>query len=427
MLANLNVLNSIHYNMHTSARAKMLAATQNDVGVYVHFPYCLQKCPYCDFNSHVPRRLGMYGDFVDAVCIELEHRLPEAGQRRLASVYFGGGTPSLMSAESTARILQTIFGYFGGRRRDSIEVTLEANPGAVERGRMQDFKQAGINRVSMGVQALDNRLLRQLGRIHDEQQARDALEAIAETKFDSHSIDLIFAVPGQTRDDWRSALGAAINLATPHISAYNLTYESGTLMTAWRDNGRLKPITDELESEMFDDTVEQLESAGLRRYEVSNFSLPGHESVHNRLYWQGLPYVGVGPGAHSFTLTTNHAGAPLGVRKEGRRQPEVYAKSWRSGVPDFEFEETVDATAMAHERALVGLRTVQGFVAEEVENTLLTGAVAAAKEVALRHPEWCFFENGTLRPTALGLRVANSLVLQVSKALDQHGKVRHGA
>lgn len=404
----------------------MLAAGEQDVGVYIHFPYCLQKCPYCDFNSHVPRRMGPFTEFVDALLVELDQRLPEAGDRRLASIYFGGGTPSLLPAPAVRRILDKIDSYFGPRRHEHVEITLEANPGTVERGRMDEQKGAGINRISMGVQALDDRLLRQLGRIHDAKEALTALEAIRAAEFSSFSIDLIFAVPGQTREDWSNALRQAISLETPHVSAYNLTYEPGTLMTSWRDRGKLEIVADETEVEMFDETVSAFAAAGLERYEVSNFAQPSHASIHNRLYWQGLPYVGVGPGAHSFRMTEHH-GLPLGERKEGRRNPDIYAASWLRGAGEFEFIEQVDASAMAHERAMVGLRTVAGWHAEATEKALLKGSLAAAGEVAAAHPDWCELTNGWLKPTGLGLRLANSLVLSASRALDRHGEVGHKA
>ena len=401
----------------------MSAAEKNDIGVYVHFPYCLQKCPYCDFNSHVPRRAGMYGQFVEAVGVELQTRLPEAGDRRLVSVYLGGGTPSLLPPEAVRSILQRIDDYFGPRRAPVVEVTLEANPGAVERTRLFEQRAAGINRVSMGVQALDDRWLRQLGRIHDTAEALAALELIRTAQFDTFSIDLIFAVPGQTRADWRAALERAINLETPHVSAYNLTYEPGTLMTAWRDRGQLRTVTEDIEVEMFDDTVQVFGEHGLHRYEVSNFARPHHESVHNRLYWQGLPYVGVGPGAHSFRFLKDGRGE----RKEGRRNPEVYATTWlqNQGCDGFEFTEQVDAFDMATERAMLGLRTVAGWDATATEVELQEGAVAAAQQVANDHPEWCQWVSGCLKPTPLGLRMTNSLVLSASHALDRFGKLGH--
>ncbi len=226
---------------------------EDDAGVYVHFPYCLQKCPYCDFNSHVPKRGESYAPYTAAILRELDARLGELAGRRLTSIFFGGGTPSLWAPGDVAKVIEKICAALHAHAPD-LEITLEANPGAVERGRLDEFKGAGINRVSMGVQALDDKLLRQLGRIHDRKEALDALALIQQTGFASHSIDLIYSVPGQTLAAWQATMAEIVSLATPHVSAYTLTYEPGTRMTEWRDTGVLKATPEDDEAAMFEAT-----------------------------------------------------------------------------------------------------------------------------------------------------------------------------
>jgi oxygen-independent coproporphyrinogen-3 oxidase len=394
--------------MFTSPRKQFLESAQ-DVGVYVHFPYCLQKCPYCDFNSHVPKRGQAYAPYTEAVLRELDARLPALAGGRLASIFFGGGTPSLWAPEDVARVIDKIERTLGPAE----EITLEANPGAVERGKMNELKSAGVNRVSMGVQALDDKLLRQLGRIHDRQEALEALEKIRETGFASHSIDLIYAVPGQSPADWQTTMAEVVSLEMPHVSAYNLTYEPGTLMNEWRERGTITAVSEDHEAVMFDDTYAAFVAAGLAPYEVSNFARTGHESIHNQLYWRSQPYLGVGAGAHSFTG---------GVRRAGVKAPAAYVAAWSgSGLAPapFELEETIAPPTHAHEQLMMGLRTRRGWDAQRSERELGVPALAAARATADQHAEWCVFDGTALRPTHSGLIMNSALVLAASRALDK--------
>ena len=395
--------------MFTSPR-KIFTESAQDVGVYVHFPYCLQKCPYCDFNSHVPKRGQAYAPYTEAVLRELDARLPELMGGRLVSIFFGGGTPSLWAPQDVARVIDKIQSSLGM----ATEITLEANPGAVERGKLGGFKDAGINRVSMGVQALDDALLRQLGRIHDRGEALEALAQIQDTGFASHSIDLIYAVPGQSPAAWQATMAEIVSLATPHVSAYNLTYEPGTLMSEWKEQGRVKPVSEEHEAVMFDMTYATFAAAGLAPYEISNFAQPGHESIHNQLYWRSQKYLGVGAGAHSFTGHT---------RRGGVKAPAAYVSSWSGGAlapAPFELEEQIDPATHAHEQLLMGLRTQRGWDAARSERELGVPALAAARATADAHADWCVFDGAQLRPTHAGLLMNSALVLAASRALDHH-------
>lgn len=384
----------------------------DDVGVYVHFPYCLQKCPYCDFNSHVPKRhaQGAYAAYTAAVMAELRARLPllhaTDRPRRLRSIFFGGGTPSMWDPAATAEVIAAVRGHF--RHDEPLEITLEANPGAVELGKLEDFKAAGITRVSMGVQALDDALLKTLGRIHSSAEALAALDTIQRVGFDSHSVDLMYAIPGQAPEAWRAALEQVLALGVPHVSAYSLIYEPGTLFHAWRDKGRLTPVLEQAEIDMFEATVGLTAARGLARYEVSNFSRPGHESVHNRLYWRSRPYLGVGAGAHSF-LDRGHA-----ARSESLRDPAAYIDAWTGGglkPHPFSMEEAPSTEARADEHVMLGLRTSAGWDFAQTEAELGVAATAAAGATAARHPAWCFVDGGTLRPTDAGFLMNDALIL----------------
>ena len=349
---------------------------------------------------------------------ELDARLSELAGRRLVSIFFGGGTPSLWAPEDVARVIAKIQNALGA----ATEITLEANPGAVERGKLSGFKDAGVNRVSMGVQSLDNALLRQLGRIHDRDEALTALAQIQATGFDSHSIDLIYAVPGQSPDAWQATMAEVVSLETPHVSAYNLTYEPGTLMNEWKEHGKIEPVSEDHEAAMFDMTYATFAAAGLHPYEVSNFAKPGHESIHNQLYWRSQPYLGVGAGAHSFTQDTRRAGV---------KAPAAYVAAWsgRALAPaPFELEEKITPETHVHEQLLMGLRTLRGWDAARSERELAVPALAAARATADAHRDWCVFDGASLRPTHAGLLMNSALVLAAaSRALDdcQSGDKRH--
>jgi oxygen-independent coproporphyrinogen-3 oxidase len=405
--------------MRTEARD-----SARDVGVYVHFPYCLQKCPYCDFNSYAPRTPEPYAPYTAAVLAELDARLPEVAGGRLHSIFFGGGTPSLWDPGAVQQIIARVRGAFPDQSAP-LEVTLEANPGAVERARLSDFKAAGVNRVSMGVQALDDALLKTLGRVHDAREAIEALEIIQRVGFDSHSIDLIYGVPGQSVAEWRRTLAMAVSLATPHVSAYNLIYEPGTAFHTWRQRGAVTPVDENDEVAMFDAAGETFSAHGYAQYEVSNYAQPGHRSTHNRLYWRAREYLGVGAGAHSSTRRMGTL-----MRREGARDPHTYLAAWGHGerrslaiaAAPFASEEPVLPAAERDEHVMLGLRTIDGWDASETERVLSVPAMRAAQTIADRHPHWCAFDGVALRPTRLGLKMNDSLILATVQLLDTLAK-----
>lgn len=265
-------------------------------GLYVHWPFCQSKCPYCDFNSHVSSEIDQ-PRWLTAYLSELDRVATEVGPRTLNTIYFGGGTPSLMDPEIVAAIIQRA--KYHWPTANDLEVSLEANPTSIEAGRFRGYKDAGVNRVSMGFQALNDHDLRQLGRLHSVKEGRDAFD-LARSVFDRVSFDLIYARQDQSLDQWKSELTEALQLSADHLSLYQLTVENGTAFGDRFARGGLKGLpTDDLASDMYFVTQDLCEAAGLGAYEVSNHAKIGSESRHNLIYWRYGDYAGIGPGAHA--------------------------------------------------------------------------------------------------------------------------------
>lgn len=326
------------------------------LSVYVHVPWCRVICPYCDFNVH--RASGMDEErFLRAIEAEIAGAAaaaPFAG-RRAATIFLGGGTPSLLAPASVARIVAAIAAAFPPVE-SALETTLEANPENLEPGRLGRIREAGVNRLSIGVQSFDERHLRTLGRAATTREVREAVPRARGAGFANLSLDLMFGIPGETLDDWKDDLSLAIEAAPEHVSAYGLTYEEGTPFFARRASGRLVPADEDLEAAMFLEARSTLEPAGYAAYEISNFARPGFESRHNRNYWRAGDYLGLGPGAHS------HARLPDGARRwANRRDPAEYAEAALRDGRAVESDERLDLRRAASEWLLLGLRTVEGI------------------------------------------------------------------
>lgn len=342
-------------------------------GVYVHIPYCPAVCPYCDFNVAV-RKAPPWDAFAQALENELALRLPDFSGG-LRTLYFGGGTPSLAPPDIIARIIDAVRNSIPG---EPLEVTLEANPGTVTRASLEGYRKAGITRVSLGWQSTLDRLLATLGRTHDAAASRDAAIAVREAGFAAMSIDLIFAVPGQGMGELEVDLDAVLAMSPEHVSLYGLTYHEGTPFFRARERGTVTPVDEQTEATMFTRIAQRLTSAGYRHYEVSNFAKPGHEARHNSSYWQGTPYLGLGPGAHSF----QREGWQRGVRWETVRNPDRYVKLFDDAQRDaaqlVTFREELTALDMVRERILTGLRLIGGIdLATEPFNAFDLGQGAA--------------------------------------------------
>ncbi len=321
-------------------------------GLYLHWPFCQSKCPYCDFNSHVSAQIDQQ-KWLAAYLQELSRYGEMTKGRVVSSVFFGGGTPSLMDPDVVASIIDAIRRIWP--MANDPEITLEANPGSVEAGRFRAYGQAGVNRVSMGIQALNNPDLRKLGRLHSVEEALKAYE-IAKNCFDRTSFDLIYARQNQTLSEWKSELRQALDLAVDHLSLYQLTIEQGTAFGDRYALGKLNGLPqDELSADMYSATQEICEDAGYFGYEISNHARPGQESRHNSLYWQYGDYVGIGPGAHGRLTLDGQRFATEALR---------YPQRWLDGVANAQPEhptEEISAKDQAVEMLMMGLRLAEGI------------------------------------------------------------------
>lgn len=322
-------------------------------GVYVHWPFCLSKCPYCDFNSHVRATPIDEAGFVESFRAELAHRVAITGPRKVDSIFFGGGTPSLMKPQTVAAIIDSI-----GRTWDispSAEITLEANPTSVEAGRFAGYKTAGVNRVSLGVQALNDPDLKALGRMHSVAEAMTALD-IAARNFDRFSFDLIYARPGQSAGDWERELREACKRAGGHLSLYQLTIEPDTMFERLYRAGKLAMPDAETGRVLFDLTRDITSDAGLPAYEVSNHAAQGQESLHNLIYWRYGEYAGIGPGAHGRLNT------PQGrIAQSTEKHPEMWLTNVQSDGHGVVEQEILTPEEQGDEFLLMGLRLQEGI------------------------------------------------------------------
>jgi oxygen-independent coproporphyrinogen-3 oxidase len=318
------------------------------LGLYVHWPFCEKKCPYCDFNSHVRPSVD-HTRWRAALLAELRAEAALVADHQPVSLFFGGGTPSLMEPDTVAAIIAEVRALWPDA--PALEITLEANPSSVEAGRFRAFANAGVNRVSLGVQALDDATLRFLGRLHGRAEALAALE-IAQDTFERVSFDLITARPEQTLAQWRGELAEALAFGTDHLSLYQLTIEPNTGFAGQYARGAFTLPDEELGAALFEQTLEQTAAAGLPAYEVSNHSRPGSEARHNLVYWRSQPYLGIGPGAH---------GRRAGAGTTRLKRPEAWLKAVETTATGLEAETPIPPRTRAEEALVMGLRLAEGI------------------------------------------------------------------
>jgi oxygen-independent coproporphyrinogen-3 oxidase len=323
-----------------------------DLALYIHWPFCLAKCPYCDFNSHVRETIPQTR-IAAALRIELAFEAARLGPRRLTSIFFGGGTPSLLDPEHVAALIADAAQTF--TFADDIEITLEANPTSIEAGRFAAYAQAGVNRASIGVQSFDEAALKFLGREHSSQQAIAAIE-LAHKIFPRLSFDLIYARPNQTEQAWRAELNQALSLAADHLSLYQLTIEDGTKFATLYARGEFSLPPEDTQARLYEATAEEAAKFGLAQYEISNYARPGGESRHNLSYWRYADYAGIGPGAHG-RLTLN--GQKFATQKH--RAPEPWADLVETHGTGETVTDPIDAPTQAREALLMGLRLAEGI------------------------------------------------------------------
>ncbi len=376
-------------------------------GIYVHWPFCAAKCPYCDFNSHVRHQPVDQPRFVAAFAAEMAAMRARTGPHAVTSIFLGGGTPSLMEPQTVGAVLDAVARNWTVPA--GIEVTLEANPSSVEASRFRGYRDAGVNRVSLGVQALDDRDLRFLGRLHDVEQALGAIRLARET-FPRLSFDLIYARPGQTLEAWESELEQAIGHAADHLSLYQLTIEEGTRFHLLHEAGKFVMPEPDLAADLYRLTQEVTAAKGLPAYEISNHARPGAESRHNLVYWRYGEYVGVGPGAHGRFV------------EDGRRivtftekMPETWASLVERQGHGIVGGEVLTREEEADEFLLMGLRLAEGIDLARYEQ--LSGRPLSSRRIATLQEENLVAPvgNARLRATPSGMIVLDAVVADLAR------------
>ncbi|MGJ4930919.1 radical SAM family heme chaperone HemW [Bradyrhizobium sp. HKCCYLS2038] len=384
----------------------MSSADSEAFGVYVHWPFCLSKCPYCDFNSHV-RHVAIDQDrFARAFGQEIATTAARTGPRTVSSIFLGGGTPSLMQPQTVGAILDAIGQHWHVAR--DVEVSLEANPTSVEATRFAGYRAAGVNRVSLGVQAMDDASLKMLGRLHTADEAMKAV-AIARGAFDRYSFDLIYARPDQTPAMWTEELTRAIGEAAEHLSLYQLTIEEGTPFFGLHAAGKLKTPDEGLARTLYDVTQEVCGRHGLPAYEISNHARPGAECRHNLIYWRGQEYAGIGPGAHGRLDIDGirHATAT-------DKRPEAWLMRVESNGHGVMTDDQLNTEERADEFLLMGLRLREGI--DPKRYAAISGRALDPRRIALLREEGAIIvdADGRLRVTQEGFPVLDAVVADLA-------------
>jgi oxygen-independent coproporphyrinogen-3 oxidase len=374
--------------------------------VYVHWPFCLSKCPYCDFNSHVRHGGIDEARFVRAYETEIAATAERVPGRNVSSIFFGGGTPSLMQPSSVQAILNCIGKHW--TIAPGVEVTLEANPTSVEATRFRGFHAAGVNRVSLGVQALDDAALKELGRLHSAQEALDAV-AVARSIFERYSFDLIYARPRQTLEAWAAELRRAVAEAAEHLSLYQLTIEPDTPFFGLHKAGKLPVPDEDLARDLYDLTQAVCSNAGLPAYEISNHARPGAECRHNLVYWRGDDYAGVGPGAHG-RLTIDGRRTATATEK----RPEAWLMRVEEGGTGLTVDEKLTSGEAADEYLLMGLRLAEGI--DPARYSALSGRALNPKRISILRDEGAVetTADGRLRVTKSGFPLLDAVVADLA-------------
>lgn len=374
------------------------------LALYVHWPFCLSKCPYCDFNSHVRDRVD-HDRWRKALLTELDHTAAQLAQRTLTSIFFGGGTPSLMDPRTVEAVIDRATAHWSPD--PNLEITLEANPTSVEAGRFDGYRHAGVNRVSLGVQALNDADLTALGRQHSATEALQAVE-LARRHFDRLSFDLIYARPGQTVSDWQAELTQAIDHAADHLSLYQLTIEPGTAFESLYRQGKLAVPDEEDQAHLYEATQETLDHAGMPAYEISNHARPGAECRHNLSYWRYDDYAGIGPGAHGRVSMDNGR-----IATRTHRAPEVWLDRVENQGHGHHEDQPIDAETAAEEALMMGLRLTEGIDEQRLYRQIgvpLTDLVNTDRLNDLIDAGFVEHAGGVLKATRSGSQRLNALL-----------------
>jgi putative oxygen-independent coproporphyrinogen III oxidase len=389
-----------------SSPGKAGTATQDAFGVYVHWPFCLSKCPYCDFNSHVRHAPIDEARFSRAFAREIETIAARAPGRQVSSIFLGGGTPSLMQPQTVGAILDAIATHW--QVRSDVEVTLEANPTSVEATRFAGYRAAGVNRVSLGVQALDDASLKALGRLHTAREALDAV-AIARKSFERYSFDLIYARPDQTPQMWTDELNLAISEAAEHLSLYQLTIEEGTPFFGLHQAGKLLTPDETVARALYDVTQDVCARQGLPAYEISNHARAGAECRHNLIYWRGEEYAGIGPGAHA---RLDIDGLRHAIATEKR--PETWLMRVEASGHGVVTDDCLNSEERGDEFLLMGLRLAEGI--DPGRYAALAGRSLDPSRIAFLREQGAINvdASGRLRVTQAGFPILDAVVADLA-------------
>ncbi|MCY4438580.1 MAG: radical SAM family heme chaperone HemW [Chloroflexi bacterium] len=382
---------------------------KNALAVYLHIPFCRVRCPYCDFNTYSGMQ-SLVPAYVEALCRVIAREGAASGLQAARTVYFGGGTPSLLEPQHVARILKAVDAVLP--LTADCEITLEANPVTADAERFAGFRAAGVNRLSFGVQSLNDRLLKVLGRDHSAEQAKRGLLIARQAGFENVSLDLMYAVPNQSLADWQHDVEQALALAPEHLSLYCLTVEPTTPYARWVANGRIKLPADDIAADMYASARERLAGAGYEHYEISNWALPDKAGEHNSIYWRYEPYLGLGAGAHGYLDS---------VRTEEIRAPRTYIERAFSGESTVLHQEDISQATAMEETVFLNLRLLQrGILRQEfaarfgVDPVILFGEVV---EDLTRANLICVDKN-SIRLTSNGYFLANEVCVRLMTALE---------
>ncbi len=373
-------------------------------GIYIHIPFCIRKCPYCSFTSFTPEEIPEK-EYINAILKEIETRCRETDIPDIGTVYFGGGTPSLISPGGISAILSTIAENF---KLINPETTIEANPGTVNLERLRGYRNAGINRLSIGVQSFNDRLLVNLGRSHNSKEALNAFESARKTGFDNISIDLIHSIAGESLQDWKHDLTEAVSLHPEHISAYNLTIEEGTPFHNSQEKGLLVLPQDEEQTDMLLAAIEILGAAGYEHYEVSNYALPGLRSRHNQIYWKGGDYSGFGVSAHSYYRKG------WGVRMANSPHLTDYLNRINKNGKAVVEEDILTKEKAMGEAVFLGMRMMEGINVKDFESRFGIKIEAAYTDAVeeLTTEDFLIYDNDHLKLTRKGLLFHNNVAIR---------------
>jgi putative oxygen-independent coproporphyrinogen III oxidase len=376
---------------------------EGTIALYVHWPFCVSKCPYCDFNSHVRSSIDQ-DEWREALLADLAYEASVVPDRKLTSIFFGGGTPSLMDPSTASAIIGAAGEHW--QAADDIEITLEANPNSVEAARFADLAYAGVNRLSLGLQSFDDASLAFLGRAHSAKEGEQALE-IAQKHFPRVSFDLIYALPSETQAGWSATLDKAIAKGTSHLSLYQLTIEPGTRFASMVGKREFEPLDGDEAADLFELTADRTAAAGIPAYEVSNHARPGQESRHNLTYWRYGDYAGVGPGAH---------GRRLGTRTVRHRKPENFLSGLRRNGHGMVEEEKLTQNEAADEALVMALRLSEGINPQAMEQRFGKAVVddaAVSRLISSGHLER---DGDRIRTTPAGRLLLDRVLAEIAAA-----------